>query len=140
MATTEYKEAFPISSSTVINNKLLTEKNITNIIKHICGRNSFIIGMTDGNSNIEFILDGYYFKIVKPTDTKPLYAYIIYSNDTFEKLMTTNNPSEVEGKSYLQLLLSDGSIKEDNKIRFSADLIDIPTITSITCTWPKSNS
>lgn len=128
----EYVEAFPISSSEDINDKLLTEKNITNIIKHICGRNSFIIGQTTEGSitYIEFILDGYYFKIEKPND-QTLYAYITYKEDTFETLnITTSIPTG----SYLQLL-SGGNIIEDNKIRFGADIIDLPTITSIQCMW-----
>ena len=66
-----------------LNAKLMSEKNISNIIRCVTTKKSFVINHT--SNEIEFVLSGYYFKISNfdtYTETSPIYVQLVYKDDT----------------------------------------------------------
>lgn len=116
-----------------LKSKLLSEENITNIVKSLVDNKSFVIN--NDINNLEFVIDGYYFKLSeKPGDT--VYATIhkeednFLSGDTdddensyFEGLVISNEPSD----GCLPLLI-DGSVPDTSKIKFNSSSLNIMDI------------
>ena len=125
---------FPCISRTgdyAVDSKLLSEKNLSNIIKCVTDKKSFVIN--NDLSNLEFVLDGYYFKLNSYTLTGTVYAYLTYkeSDETLLKgdgvnnfmgLNLTGNRSEVVGE-YL-LLCKDETIPPESQVKFVMTSID----------------
>ena len=58
-----------------------TERNLTQMMKNAYNRDGFVISESKQNGNIEFVLQGYYFRInndsyIKSTSNKNIYAHI----------------------------------------------------------------
>ena len=65
--------------------KIMSEENITNLIKSITDNTSYVIN--DDLNNLEFIIDGYYFKLTDYSLTGTQYAYIETTNGSVGKLL-----------------------------------------------------
>lgn len=105
---------FPCISRTgdyALDSKLLSEKNLSNIIKCVTDKKSFIVN--EDLSNLEFVIDGYYFKLNDYEISDTTYAYLSYKDTDqpllegdgtteFGGLNLTNKLSDVSGE-YLQL-------------------------------------
>lgn len=108
----------------ILSAKLLSEKNITNIIKSVTDNSSFVIDY-DGNI-IKFILDGYYFEVEEFSLSGNKYVCLNMNNellhgDTSDNMfggleIYTSKPTD---KSYLTLCES-GKIPSSSYQRFSS--------------------
>lgn len=120
--------------------KLMSEENITNIIKSITDKKSYIIN--DDLSNLEFVIDGYYFKLTGVELKENRYAYISTKKNgvtpnEFTLLIGDNNSNSFEGliidsaipdgKDYLTLC-EGGKIPADSKIKFSRESLNMSSI------------
>ena len=118
--------------------KLMSEENITNIIKSITDKKSYVIN--DDLSNLEFVIDGYYFKLINKTLTGNQYAYISTNKDddpssTFTILKGDDNgfqgltisEQKPDDKDYLTLC-EGGKIPVDSKIKFSRESLNMSNI------------
>ena len=117
--------------------KLMSEENVTNIIKSITDENSYVIN--DDLDNLEFIIDGYYFKLSEYSLTGNKYAYITTTNSSVGKLIVGDNSStNVFGgltitdtipdvENYLTLC-EDGKIPQISRIKFSCESLNMSNI------------
>jgi hypothetical protein len=112
--------------------KLMSEKNITNIIKSITDRKSYIISYNETDKLMKFILDGYYFEVFFSGDyalSGTLYAFLSYNNvgeytqviygdegDFFKGLIISTKPNE--GGEYL-VLCENGNIPDSSYNKFN---------------------
>ncbi len=125
--------------------KVLSEKNITNIIKSVTDKESYIISW-DNNSNLRCVIRGYYFEIKgesKPTagSTTSRYVHLVMKGDPtdpvdpdrflikgdngvdFEGLTIDSNSSEAD-----LILYENGIIPESSFIKFDRSSLPITTI------------
>lgn len=124
--------------------KLMSEQNITNIIKSIVGDRAYVI--SEISNGVEFIIQGYYFNYTfSANDTENnVYASIVKDGDPsllkgddqngyFNGLnISYELPTGQEGKDYLTLY--EKAIKgapPRSKIIFNPEVINIPTILDI---------
>ena len=133
---------FPCVSRTIKDNyetatkaKLMSEENITNIIKSITDKDSYIISRS--NSNLfKFVLEGYYIRLQLPIDESvtDIYVSLNYQSNTgnhtllqgdtnnifngIDVLTNKNNLPEYDLSNYF-CLLKDGSIPEESCRKFN---------------------
>lgn len=122
--------------------KLMSEKNITNIIKSITDNKSYVISWDNGI--LKCIINGYYFE-VNETKEKTKYAQVVmksnagFAGDIIEGddvsgfgglEITTSRPSG----EYL-LICENGIVPATSRIKFSPDSVNIDalTVSSIDC-------
>ena len=105
--------------------KIMSEKNITNIIRSITDSTSYVIN--DDLTNLEFIIDGYYFKLIDYPLTGTQYAYIDTNNGSVGKLLKGDSATGFDGLTITEnkpntgeylTLCEDGIIPENSKIKF----------------------
>ena len=89
-----------------LNAELTNEKNLTQILRSIYKRDSFVISDEYSNDSLEFVIHGYYFNATFDettlsgfADKANIYANIFVANKTenetsFQQLVNTNTPSE----------------------------------------------
>lgn len=117
--------------------KLMSEANITNIIKSITDSKSYIIShsISEGKGTFEFILGGYYFEVTDVSTSGNQYAVLdvgvndLLSGDDgkgyFKGLsIETTQPS---GKPFLQLV-SNNNVCTPSYIKFTEDSLRINSI------------
>lgn len=147
-------KAFPVVGRTyegTSSSHLMTEDNITNILKVLYNKKSFVI--TAENNIIEFVLNGYYFKIEDENllNTTPLYVYAkiledasaeehkyqylqniadatktdLDNNSIFEGIAFSSSSSEFSGEYIysLQILDEEGEIPAESKLHYTTNEI-----------------
>lgn len=108
------KGLFPSALSTNAS-KFTSEKNITGIIRAVVDNNSYIIsGPSGANNEYEFVLNGYYFKIIYSNVGQNLWVGIY--TDNHDRLIGFTGDGEVttemsDGTNFRGLLL--GTIETD---------------------------
>ena len=142
-------EAFPTAKRTYDNDikaRLMCEENITNIIKCCVEKPSFVI--KGENTELEFVINGYYFHIVNPdvaysrkSTHKPLYAHIqIDTSGTLDELNGVDTNGEYTGVLFddvkgttandLYIYDAEGNVPEESK---RGTGIETDPITEIHC-------
>jgi hypothetical protein len=129
------------TSNIDLNAKLMSEENITNIIKSITDRDSFVINYEKSGEWIEFILNGYYFKLDKFTFSGNIYASLI-TQPTSGYTLLKGDELVSSTKEFKGLVLSDtdsenafalcisGNVPNDSLIKFNQPSL---YLTSIDC-------
>ena len=108
-----------------LNAKLMSEKNITNIIKTITDNKSYIISW-DSNL-LKCVIDGYYFEIngIEITDNK--YAYITMQDGTSLELIKADDgqtfagitiTDDIPNVAHYLTLCDNGKIPIDSLVKF----------------------
>lgn len=120
--------------------KLMSEENITNIIKSITDSPSYIIDYDKNTKILEFVIDGYYFKLTEFTPSGTQYAVLKYKADTPKEIKiidgdNTNNQfngltiETSQPKSGTYLLISENNeIPDRSKIKFSRESLNMSSI------------
>ena len=123
-----------------LKSKLMSEENVTNILKSIADKKSFVLSYADGV--LKFVLDGYYFELSEFNLSGNKYAYISYKDNsdsngfklingddidgTFSGLKiqsTISNPNDVDGEDYLTLCVN-GQIPNSSFSKFKLSSVD----------------
>lgn len=116
--------------------KLMSEENITNIIKSITDKKSYIISYDDVNKIFKFVLNGYYIEL-KAEKRGNLYVYmedmvksgnhtLIYGDsDNYFKGIST---SEIEPDKSVKLCLClNGEIPNESYLKFNSSSFTVDT-------------
>lgn len=132
------------------NSRVLNEKNLTNLIKKLAGKDSCVLSRTsvDGATGIynwEIILHGYLFQFTYTTpteDDKSLYASIVIDNNQLSGDDTASETSQFTGltisssepsdvSAFLQLLDANGNVPESSWFRFNSHSISMEDSSSL---------
>ena len=73
------------NSNSDLSAKLMSEQNVTNIIKSITDRKSYIISWVD--TTLKCVIDGYYFEINNITKSGDMYAFLDFKAPSNYKLL-----------------------------------------------------
>lgn len=131
-------KVFPcVSRENDLHSKLISEENITSLVRMVTDNNSFVIN--DSLSDFEFVIDGYYFKVniakFFSDNPGPIFAQISYKSASPYRIIegdtdgafggiifSTTEPSE--GSPYLQLW--DGEkVPPNSKVKFTLQSTNI---------------
>ena len=111
LATSNVTHIFPcVSRPDNIKSKLMSEKNITNIIKSIADAPSYIIDYDPLTGTLKFILEGYYFEIKNFAVSGNKYASIVYKSGTNQELIDADDAeSKFKGLAIYDTVPTSGS-------------------------------
>jgi hypothetical protein len=117
--------------------KLMSEKNITNLIKTVTDNSSFVLSDTNANP-MRFVLDGYYFEIKNFDYTGTKYAYVAKQQDLIRgdngnsflglTLWEASNDSDKPTTSPHLCLCSDGKVPASSRYKFNQSSFNISKI------------
>ena len=117
--------------------KLMSEENITRIIKSVADTPSYVIN--DDLNNLKFVIDGYYFELIDFPLNGDQYAYIYTKETSTGKLLEGDYGTDLKGliitnqiptdKNYLTLCTS-GIIPNSSRAKFTQKSL---AITNIDC-------
>ena len=116
---------------------MLSEQNITNIIKSITDKLSYVISK-NGN-NVKFVIEGYYFEVNTESIVKPIYVKLnrqgvsgdpstVIKGDNGSNFFEGIDYNSTGGTGYFQILDGDGNIPENSKIKFTQYSIQFDTL------------
>lgn len=115
------------TNETAIKAKLMSEENITNIIKSVTDKKSYVIGYS--GDKFLFVLDGYYVEL-KASKSGTLYAYMedkissgnhtLIKGDDGGQFMGIGTSATDPGKSNQLCLLLNGEIPKESLSKFNA--------------------
>ena len=127
----KFTKVFPCVSRD-LQDKLISEENITSLVKIITDTKAFVIN--DTLKDFEFVIDGYYFKADISEYTRnypgPVYAQIHYKESSPYTIIEGDNGDEFDGitfsgtvpasatTTYLQLWDGEG-VPSESKIKFN---------------------
>lgn len=119
--------------------KLLSEENITNILKSVTDKKSYIINWE--KDTLEMVIKGYYFKIEDQEKSGNKYAHIKFIENTGNYILIQgdNDESKFTGVEIIEgtapdndenclTLCVNGSIPDDSKIKFTQKSISLKNI------------
>lgn len=114
--------------------KLLSEKNITNILKSITDKPSYIISWKD--SILKCVVKGYYFEILNEELSGNKYAHLIWRGDTLDGADTGNyfaglDINETEDGADLTLCKGD-NVPDASWVKFTTKSLGVD-LTKVDC-------
>ena len=130
IASKQIQKVFPCVNRQInpLESSLLSEENITNIIKSISDRDSFIISYskTSGNCRWEVILDGYYIDFTyTPNNNNNLYVILNINSDT--KLLKGDTTIDIDTSEFGGLTITESIPAEGVPYLHIYDGITAPT-------------
>lgn len=131
----QYAQATSNETTSSLNSRALGEVGIVNLIKRICSNSSFVL--TYDGTHIEFILEGYYFKVnvseIFTSNSATYYAHIVMdsnvSDSRFPELKGTVTSSNFQGLTINQVatngfkLYENGAVPDSSRIRFESNVV-----------------
>jgi hypothetical protein len=134
------------NSTEDLKGKLMSEKNITNILKAITDKKSYLISWDDTTDLIKCVIDGYYFELKgypyphkSGSTSSSLYARVVKNTDNSE--LIKGDEKEGENNSFVGLEISNqapetnrdawltlcenGRIPPESYVKFSSESLNI---------------